>query len=140
MRHESTVAYEWYIPNRVYIIHMNGVVTAELMDTALRDVLGMLNEVQSPNKVHLIYNIEKVRLAAALPLSYILNVTAQLYRHPNTASMVSVIGLNRLHAYLANHAGKAYSRETQQGQGVGTLNDALRFVASIDPSLPILNI
>jgi hypothetical protein len=140
MLHESTVEYEWHIPDRVYIIRMNGIVTASLMDTALRHVLGILNETKHSKKVHLIYHIEKVHLEAELSLAYIFRVTAQLYRHRNTASMVSVIGLNRLHAFLADSAGKAFSRDSQQGQAVATLNEALKFIAFIDPSLPLLNV
>jgi len=119
---------------------MEGTVTVNLMESALSHVLGVLNETDHLHKVHLIYDIESVHLEPAVPLSYILSVTAELYRHPNTASMVSVIGRNRLHAFLANEAGKVYTRETQQGQAVGTLNDAIRFVAFIDSSLPIENI
>jgi hypothetical protein len=140
MGSRSIVEYAWHIPGRVYIIRMEGTVTVNLMETALAHVLGVLNEPDRLDKVHLIYDIETVHLEPAVPLSYILSVTAELYRHPNTASMVSVIGSNRLHAFLANSAGKAYSRDTQQGQAVGTLNDALRFVAFIDSSLPIENI
>lgn len=136
----SIVEYAWYVPGRVYIIRMEGTVTVSLMERALADVLGVLSETDHEHKVHLIYDIESVNLSPDVPLPYILSVTAELYRHPNTASMVSVIGLNRLHEFLANEAGKAYTRNTQQGQAVGTLNDAFRFVASIDPSLPIVNV
>lgn len=136
----STIEYEWYIPGRVYIIRIEGAVTVSLMGTSLRHVLGVLNESDRLNKVHLIYDIEHVHLEPAVPLSYILSVTAEIYRHPNTASMATVIGLNRLHEFLANSAGKAYSRDGQQGQGVGTLNEALSFVASLDPSLSMLNL
>jgi hypothetical protein len=136
----SIVEYAWYIPGRVYIIRMEGTVTVNLMERALSHVLGVLDETDDMHKVHLIYDIESVHLSPDVPLPYILGVTAELYRHPNTASMVSIIGLNRLHAFLANEAGKAYTRNTQQGQAVGTMNDALRFVAFIDSSLPIENI
>ena len=139
MEMKTIVEYEWHIPDRVYIIRMRGVVTANLMETALRDVLTILNAPDRTKKVHLIYDIEHVHLDAAVPVSYILGVTAKLYRHRKTASMVSVTGLNRLHAFLANSAGKAYSRDSQQGQAVATLNEAFKFVAYIDPSLPLVD-
>lgn len=140
MSREGIIEYEWHIPDRVYVIRIEGAVTVNLMAGALTHVLSILDAASESKQVHLIYHIEKVHLEPAVPLPYIVGVTAELYRHPNTASLISVIGLNRLHAFLANSVGKAYSRENQQGQAVGTFNDALRLLAVTDPSLPIVNV
>jgi hypothetical protein len=112
-------------------------VAANDMAVSLQHVLNMLNEPDRTHKVHLIYDCEHTHFEAEVSVAYMLHVTAKLYRHRKTASMVSVTGLNRLHTHLANSAKKVYSRDSQQGQAVATLNEALRFVGFIDPSLPL---
>lgn len=140
MRQPSSLAFEWYIQDRVYITHVRGRVTRDTFDEMADNVLGVLNREERARPIHLIFNASQVHIDPGVSVHYMQQWSEQVYRHPRTASVLSVTGMNRLYTHIANMIGYVLFRGSQRGQAVQTLNEALLLVRAIDPSLPPFNV
>jgi hypothetical protein len=136
----SSLSFEWYVPQRIYIIHIVGVITSETLATMSQKVIDMLNAPNQTQPVHLIYNAEMVHLKSDMSMANIQDWTALVYRHPLTASIVTVTGRNRLHKYIAASMNTIFTASKHWGQTTQTLNEALRMVCALDSTLPPMNI
>lgn len=134
------LSYEWFLPGRVYIIHIDYVITPTILTTMSQDVLDMLSLPHRTEPVHLIYNAMTVHLKSETKIPDIQAWTANVYRHPLTASVVTVIGLNRFNEHIARSMNATFASSKSWGSTAHTLNDALRLVQTFDKSLPYVNI
>lgn len=140
MATELPLYFEWYIPDRIYIVQPVCLMTVEILSAMETQVLTMLHEPDRTAPVHLIFDATQVWLDRHLKPSHLERCSVNLYRHPLTASVLTVTGMNRYYTSFADIMGQIWSRNPHHGRATQTLNEALRFAVHVDPSLPIVNV
>jgi hypothetical protein len=132
--------YDWYIPDRIFIVQPVGLLTINQLEAMEERVITVLHEPHRLTPVHLIFDATQVWLDSHIKWSHLERCSVRFYRHPLTASVLTVTGMNRCYTFIADSIGQILSRSTRQGRAMRTLNEALRFAACIDPSLPLVNV
>jgi hypothetical protein len=135
-----SLSFEWHIPDRVYMIHIVGLVNVETAETIAQNILTMLNENGRSRPVHLIFNAAQIQLESHLTMLHLQSWGTQIYRHPFAGSILTVTGLNRLYAFMANSIGALFPRKDYRWQSVRTLNEGLQLLHALDVSLPPMNV
>jgi hypothetical protein len=135
-----SLSFEWHVPDRVYLIHIVGLVTVETAEYIAQNILTMLNENGRSSPVHLVFNAGQIQLESHLTMIHLQDWATQIYRHPYAGSILTVTGLNRLYAFMANSIGALFVRNGFRWQSVRTLNEGLQLLHALDVSLPPMNV
>jgi|GEM_PF-5091029 len=137
---QPSLSYEWYIPDRIYIIYPVGVFTPHWLDIMEAHLLDMLHEPYRTQPVHMIFDASRVHFDHFLVMRHLERCSVNLYREPLTGSILTVTGMNRFYTFIANTMSQMLARKPHQGRAMRTLNEAIRFALYIDSTLPPMNV